>query len=101
MVTLTDLENKSLALVIWNQGKEDDVHVYLGQLNKTDVGLIFKNEEKGWTVPIDESKLEKIRIVTDDIKLMLLNADFYLNLTIGDMVNNEGNYIPTGMKWHE
>lgn len=90
-----------IALVVWNLDKEDDVHVYVGQLIRNGADYFFNNDKKGWTVPIQPDKIKEIRKVTADLKETLLNADYSLNLTIGDLTDNQGQYIPTGMKWHE
>jgi hypothetical protein len=98
---LKDIENKLIALVVWNLDKKGDVHVYVGQLTKPATDWIFRNEKRGWTVPIHNDKIEKIKKVTDDLKQTLLNADYFINLTIGDLVDDDGQFVPTGMKWHE
>lgn len=97
---MTDFKDKLIALVVWNLDKEDDVHVYIGSLISQEADYIFKNEMKGWTVQIQADKVDSIKKVTNDLKSTLLNADYAINLTIGDMVDDQGDFIPTGMKWH-
>jgi hypothetical protein len=99
-VTFQDIQNKLFALVIWNMDKEDDVHVYVGHIVKDGIDYVFKNDEKGWTVPIDAEKLETVKKVSDDLKEALLNADFAINLRITSSGDDPGPFIPTGMKWH-
>jgi hypothetical protein len=101
MIDYKDIEGHLFALIVWNLDKEDDVHVYVGQLIKRGTDYLFNNDKKGWTVTVHPDKIDKIKKVTDDLKETLLHADYCLNLTIGDMVDNNGKYIPTGMKWHE
>jgi hypothetical protein len=98
---INDLKDKQIALVVWNLDKEDDAHVYVGSLISYGTDYIFKNEKKGWTVPIQADKVDNIKKVTGDLKPTLLNADYFINLTIGDLVDNQGEFIPTGMKWHD
>lgn len=97
---LNNLKDKIIALVVWNVDKKDDVHVYVGSLISQGTEYIFKNEKKGWTVPIQADKVDDIKKVPDNLKPTLLNADYFINLTIGDMVDNQGDFIPTGLKWH-
>lgn len=100
-MNVNELKDKLIALVVWNVDKEDDVHVYVGTLISQGTDYIFKNEKKGWTVPIQADKVDSIKKVNDDLKETLLNADYFINLTISDMVDNDGEFIPTGMKWHK
>lgn len=101
-MNLIDLKDKAIALIVWNMEKEDDVHVYLGKLQTEDSRYYFFNEEKGWRVSLDEEKLSRLQQVSDDLKETLLNADYALSMSMGDLPQSDlEEYKATGMKWHE
>ena len=99
-MNLEPIETKSLALIVWNNEKEDDVHVYLGKLQNINGEYSFINEEKGWTVSLDEEQISRIKPVSADLKEMLLNADYALSMIIGELPpSNSQDFKATGMKW--
>jgi hypothetical protein len=92
----------STALIIWNTMKEDDVHVYIGKLRVENSKYYFVNDEKGWRATLEEEQLKELKPVTDDLKETLLNADYALSLSIGDLPDsNTDLYVATGMNWHD
>jgi len=101
-MNLEATEGKSIAMIVWNTEKEDDVHVYLGKLQNTNGEYVFINAEKGWRVSLDEEQLSRLQPVTDDLKEMLLNADYALSMSMGNLPETDGNadYETTGMNWN-
>jgi hypothetical protein len=100
MIEIGKISSGSLALVVWNLDKQNDVHVYLGKLHKTHSGFEFRNDEKGWIVEITPEMISDIKEVGQGLKSTLLDADYFLNLSMGDLVDEKGNYTPTGLRWH-
>ena len=101
-MNLAELKGRNIALIVWNTEKEDDVHVYLGKLQEDKEERYFVNEEKGWTVLLNEKQLGRLKPVSDDLKKMLLNADYAISLSMGDLPQpNSQDYKATGMKWHD
>jgi len=98
---LVEIEGKRVAMIIWNSEKEDDVHVYLGELQNRNGEYAFFNMEKGWQISLDEGQLSRIQLVTDDLKEMLLNADFALSMSISNLPETDGTagYKKTGISW--
>jgi hypothetical protein len=95
------IKDKLIALVVWNTEKENDVHVYLGEIEKRENDYRFLNTKKKWNIPLQPEKLHEIKVVTEDLKGTLLNADFFLNLRIANISDDSmDDYISTGMKWH-
>jgi hypothetical protein len=92
---------KCITLVVTNLEKEDDVHVYAGLLQVLDGQYIFVNEEKGWRVQLDKEQLGRITPVGEELREILLGADYYLPLTIGSLPENGQEVFKTGLKWHE
>lgn len=100
MISITDLKNKKLTLVIWNAEKEDDVRVFRGEMIEGRDGLYFINELLNWNLHLDEDKISRIKEIPDDVKEMLLNADYCINLSLGKLPDEPlDEYIKTGMKW--
>jgi len=101
-MNLDELNGKSLSLIVWNTKKEDDAHVYLGKLYLENGEGYFINQEKGWKVSLDEEQLNRIDPVPGDLKEMLLDADYALSMSMGDLPDtNTEEFKATGIKWHE
>jgi hypothetical protein len=61
-MNLAEIEGKSIAMIVWNTEKEDDVHVYLGKLKNIDGKYVFINKEKGWKISFDEEQLSHLQL---------------------------------------
>jgi len=97
----SELENKSIALLIWNTEKEDDAHVYLGRLRQESDNVIWFNEEKNWCVSLDAEQLDDLTVVPADMKEIFLAADYFISLSMSILPNGDSQgFLPTGMKWH-
>ena len=46
-MNLAEIEDKSVAMIVWSTKKEDDVYVYLGKLQNINGEHDFVNEENG------------------------------------------------------
>jgi hypothetical protein len=86
------IEGKIIAIIVWNTEKEDDVHVYLGKL---------QNMNEGWRISLDEEQLSRLQPVTDDLKEILLNADYAFSMSMENLPETDDNtdYEKTGMNW--
>lgn len=93
---------KSIALVVWNKEKDDDVRVFLGEIIEKGKEYFFVNNQENWNLLLDASKFSEIRVVREDLKEMLLGAELYLSLIIANLPdeNNDG-FSKTGMNWTE
>jgi len=101
MIEYDFLKDKKVALLVWNTEKENDVHVYLGEIIKKEDDFYFVNAQEKWNFYLDLDKLERIKKVEDDVKEILLNADFGLSVSIASLPDKLGeDFVPTGMKWH-
>jgi hypothetical protein len=95
------LKTKSIALLIWNTEKENDAHVYIGEIIKEEACFHFINKSKGWRVSLDDEKMERLKEVTEDMKEIFLGADYFISLSIAALPNDDNQgFIPTGIKWH-
>ena len=97
-----EIESKSIAVIVHNAEKEDDVHVYLGRLLLTSEEWSFANEEQGWKISLDSEQLRRLKPVPETLKSILLGADYALTMVIGSLPDSEREgYKKTGMKWYE
>lgn len=92
---------KRITLVVTNVENKDDVHVYVGQLQIQNGSFCFTNEEKGWLLHLNDEQLARLTPVVEELKTILLNADFYLPMTIHPLPEaGQEEYIKTNLKWH-
>jgi len=102
MADYSSIKNKSIALLMWNSEKENDAHVYLGEIIQKGQDFYFVNELQKWSLLLDINKLDELREVTPDLKDILSNADLCLQVTIATIPNgSQDEFSPTGMKWHK
>jgi hypothetical protein len=99
---LEELEGKSIAIIVQNVDQDDDVHVYLGSLQLQNGEPYFRNNEKDWHVSLDNDKLDRLKPVVEELKTTLLNADYYLHMTIQSLPDTSvEDLVKTNMKWHD
>jgi hypothetical protein len=97
-----DLMNKSICIVVTNAEKRDDIHVYLGELQRKDDQWFFRNESRNWLISLDAEQLNRLNPVPENLKSSLLNADYFLPMTIQSIPGEDTKgYTPTNMQWHE
>lgn len=79
---------------------EDEGAVFSGTLKQNESGLYL---DRGESPPfeIDPEWIERIKPVGPDIKDILLNAEYYLSLSVGQIPEGESteSYVATGLKW--
>lgn len=102
MFNYNTIKNKKIALLILNAQKENDAHVYLGEIKRKEGGYYFVNKEKGWLIPLEDEWLSRLKIVKEDLKPTLLGADYVFSLLMGDLPDDgEGNTVKTGINWND
>ena len=100
MIDYNYLKGKKIALIIWNIEDENDVRVFLGEITEKNNAVHFINPLKGWDVALDSDKLSEIKQVSEDMKGILLDADYCLSVTLGTLPNDSTeDFLPTGLKW--
>jgi len=80
--------------------KENDAHVYVGHVIYEDNEQYFLNDSMGWKLSLDIEQISRATPVTEKMKDIFLNADYFIPLSLSvvpDKINN--GYIPTGLKW--
>ncbi len=84
-MNLADLEYKRITMIVWNTEQNDDVQVFAGTLRTIDGGYAFVNDEKGWTIALDAEQLSRLRPIEDEMKSILLNADYAFSMLMNDL----------------
>jgi hypothetical protein len=102
IMELKETEGKDIALVVDNIEKEGDVCVYLGRIIKERDEYFFINQAQSWRVSLNADHIQKVRPVPDQMKSILLNADYFFTMTIATLpdVAHE-RFRNTNLKWPE
>ena len=104
-IDLTKLNNTSFAVLVWyiKDGEEDEAKVYGGLATwnaATSTVDVRRNESEKPVLHLSGEQLERIQIVTDEVKEILLNCDYGISLTMSELPeDNPEGYTETGMKW--
>ena len=105
MIELTNVNGKKLALVAWSKDDKgnDDVAVFTGiaRWNGKEIFFDRGSTQQGFTFP--EDWLERIKTVPQDIKDIVIDSEYYISLSVGDLSNDtdQSGFISTGLKWPE
>jgi hypothetical protein len=99
----TAFTDRSIALIIWNTAAENDVRVIIGRLAIENENHYFVNEQEHWRISLDEEQLGRIKPVPPELKATLLDADYAINMSLGDMEEQEAGaiYMATGNTWRD
>jgi hypothetical protein len=100
-----EVHGKCLVMIMW--GKHPDgsgeVAVFAAPAHWNGVELTMRFEPPRPTeFLVEEEWLPRIKPVPDDVKEILLHADFYFSVTVGDVDNDDFDptqFRKTGLKW--
>ena len=96
---------KSVCLLLMSKDDsgEDDWAVLLGEITVKNGSLLFQNSDTPTPFALPDDTLARIQVPTEDIRRIVLDADYYLPLSVGPTPEGpEGeSYIKTGLKWPE
>ena len=100
MIDCNLIHGKSISLVIWNSEVKNDVRIYKGEIIQKENTFYFINQNEQWQVTLTYDMLGRLKEVPENLKDMLLSADFSLSLSIGGLPDNSNEgFEPTGLKW--
>jgi hypothetical protein len=102
VMELQEMHGKDIALVVRNMEKEDDVCVFLGRLSNEKDEYFFINQAQSWRVSMNADHIQELRVVPDQLKSILLNAEYFFTMKMGALPDaaHEG-FINTNIKWAE
>ncbi|HDY7993163.1 TPA: hypothetical protein ACGVB5_004862 [Vibrio vulnificus] len=97
-----DLSGKTLALLLWSKDEdgEDDVAVFKGSITREGASFFYQNES-GSKLELTDDWLGRIVPVASDVKDVLLNCDYQLSLTVGQLLPDSKDFVETGLSWPE
>jgi hypothetical protein len=99
---LKETEGRDIALVVENIEKEDDVCVYLGRMIKVRDEYFFINQAQSWRVSLNAGHIQRLRAVPDQLKSILLNADYFFTMSIALLPDSaDEKFRNTNLKWPE
>ena len=98
-----DIQNRSLALVLWAKDKsgDDDVAVFPGEFLAVDGNYYLRRQGDKKNPKILEEWLSRIAEVPKEQKETLCDCDFFLSLTVGELDSEESSIESFGLKWPE
>ena len=99
------INNSPFALLVWylQDGKEDEAKVFSCVASwdpESSSVYLYRNGSDKPALTLSGDQLNRINIVSEDMKEDLLNADFGISLTMGNLpADLTGKLNPTGLKW--
>lgn len=96
-----DFHNKrlTLLLVATKENGDDDMAVF-GGIGRVEAGVLWL--DRGGDIPRFEIRhewLERIREVAPESRQILLDADYYLPPSVGNIASGDDSFEATGLKW--
>ena len=104
-INFEELTGKKLAIIAWGEDEkdEDEAAVFTGLARWADGHLYLDREGNPPYFQIPDDVLDRIKPVSDEVKDILLNAEYCISMLIGPLPDeaDPGEYIQTGLKWPE
>jgi hypothetical protein len=103
MVNIEDIHEKVLAMVAWHERADgsDDVVVFIGIAQWADGKLTMHFDSPQSLFEVPDELLDRITPVPPEMRKDLREADYYFNVIIGDLSDEEDKtkLLSTGLKW--
>jgi hypothetical protein len=103
IVDINNLDGKRLTLLLMGTKEDgDDDWAVFGGIASLEAGVLYMDRGEGKPrIKIREEWLGRIRMVEPESRETLLDADYYLPLTIGNLPPDEdgAGFDSTGLKW--
>jgi hypothetical protein len=95
-----ELRGKILALVLWGEDDdgEESVNVFTGTVRESEGGYVLDRGDG--VVAIRPEWMSRVKAVPDDLKDILLGAEWELSLTVGNLPDDAdpSEYEPIGLR---
>ncbi|KIA90177.1 hypothetical protein [Kaistella jeonii] len=99
------LNNKSIALLIENVEKENDVNIYSGKIVEKNSDYFFISADKKINLTLDIDKLNRIKKIDPEMEIKvpsLKGYQYFLWLTLGNVPkDNKESLKDTGINWEK
>jgi hypothetical protein len=103
MISFNELTGKKLALVVLGDDEKGETEgaVFTGLAQWVNGHLYLERGRNQKPFQLPDDTLERIKPVPADIKDIVLEAEYYLTMSIGPLPEdaNPNDYIETGLKW--
>ena len=98
---IQELEGKKLALLLMAKTAkgEDDWAVFTGTICIKSGKVFVDRGTQGKPFEVREEWFDRIKAVASDMRELLLGADVYLPLSVGDKPDSESSFEDTGLHW--
>jgi hypothetical protein len=96
------LTGKKLAIIAWGEDEkgEDEAAVFAGLARWAEGHLYLDHGGNPESFQIPDDLLDQVKPVSDDIKDILLDAEYYISMSIGPLPDDDPDeYEQTGLKW--
>jgi hypothetical protein len=103
MIDLANVHGKQIAMVVCGEKDDgnDDVVVFTGTADWDGSTLVMKRQLDTSSFQIPSEWLNRIKPVAEDVKTILLGAEYYFLVSVGNLPDGEdlSGYVKTGLKW--
>jgi hypothetical protein len=103
MIDLSKIHEKRLAMIAWGEkiGGADEVSLFCGVAKWDGFELTMLREPKGKHFVVSSEWYERIKPVAVHLRTILLNAEYYFSVSVGNLGVNEdaSSLYDTGLNW--
>ncbi len=94
-----DVIGKTLSLILVSE--DEGTTVVTGMIQHDGRQLVFQHGSQGLTFPLPDDTLQRIQVVSDEVRTILNDANYALVLPVSNLPDNASleGMIPTGLKW--
>ena len=97
------IHGRRIAMIAWAKKTDgsDDVAVFTGIAEWRGAALTLVREPPESSFVLDDECLERLKPVPDDLKTMLLDAEYQFSVTVGDLdeAADRETMLKTGLRW--
>ncbi len=92
------VKDKVVALLLIDKEDDSNMHVYIGRITESGKDFKFINEIKNWNIAIDDRQMERLTEVSEGMKEIFLNADYYISMMVENLPDEQTkDYNFTGL----
>jgi hypothetical protein len=100
MITYETIRDKTVAMLVWNAGKQDDARIFCGKIIEHERGLLFTDEAGNWRITITGEIYKRIKPVPAGLERIFKNVRFAFEMIMDALPEpKEVDFVDTGLKW--
>ncbi len=99
MIEEKDVIGKTLSLILVSE--DEGIAVVTGTIQHNGKQLVFQHGGQGLRFPLPDDTLQRIKVVSDEVRTILNDANYGLVLLVSNLPDNASteDMIPIGLKW--